>query len=124
MDPLSSTAIGITPKNVASSAGTLSTTPPAFNDPANNEIRPSGVIFRTTFSPFPGCVKYTFPALSTVIPNGLSIRACSAAPPSPAYPGVPFPAIVLIRPSVVTFRIRALKVSAIYRLPCPSTAIA
>ena len=102
----------------------MSTTPPAFTDPANSEIRPSGVIRRTTFSPFPGCVKYTFPTRSTVIPNGLSIRACTAAPPSPAYPGVPVPAIVLIRPSAVTFRIRALNVSAMYRFPCPSKAIA
>ena len=46
-----------------------------------------------------------------------------AAPPSPAVPKLPFPATVVIMfVPAVTFRIRLLFVSAIYRFPDESTA--
>ncbi len=55
------------------------------------------VIFRTKL--FAESAKYTFPEESNVIPVGPFNVALVASPPSPLYPAVPVPAIVLIMPA-------------------------
>ena len=62
------------------------------------------------------------PAPSTATPLGKSSRAAVAGPPSPPNPDSPEPATVVIIPAASTFRIRSLRVSAMKRLPAPSSA--
>src|ERR1035438_8574925 len=66
--------------------------------------------------------KLRTPLVSSPSPYGLFSCAAVAAPPSPAYPGAPVPAKVLITPAGETIRMRSFRLSATYRLPCPSTA--
>ena len=67
---------------------------------------------------------YRFPTASTAIPLGFDICAAVAAPPSPPKPSVPSPATVVINCVVtLTFRIRLLPESAIYRFPAESKAM-
>ncbi len=63
------------------------------------------------------------PALSNAIPVGFCSCALVARPPSPLNPGVPVPATVVMTPLVFTIRTRALRRSAIKRLPALSNAI-
>ena len=78
---------------------------------------------------------YRFPAPSTATPLG-SFKVELAAGPLPEYPGSPFPAIVDMMPLAVqlvpsinalvalaqTILTRLCRLSAMYRLPAPSTA--
>ena len=63
------------------------------------------------------------PALSNAMPVGFCSCALVARPPSPLNPGVPVPATVVMTPLVFTIRTRALRRSAIKRLPALSNAI-
>src|ERR1700743_136925 len=72
----------------------------------------------------PPSQKYTSPLLATVIEVGLLISAERAGPLSPLKPDVPFPAIVLMIPVLMSiFRIRLLWLSLIYKFPALSKAI-
>ena len=62
------------------------------------------------------------PTPSTATPAGKNSRAAVAGPPSPLKPLLPVPATVVMTPAVSTLRIRWFHVSAMKRLPAPSTA--
>ena len=86
--------------------------------PANVEIMPDELI-TLTLALF---VKYTLPP-DTTMPLVAFICAAVSGPPSPLYPEVPVPAIVVMMPDGSILRIRWLPSSAIYT-PDASTAIA
>src|SRR5579871_2203440 len=65
---------------------------------------------------------YTLPAASTATARGPLSMALVASPPSPEKPAWPFPATVVMVPPGVTWRMRLLLRSAMYRLPLESTA--
>ena len=62
------------------------------------------------------------PSASTATLDGPLSWAAVAGPPSPLKPPIPSPATVLMIPAELTLRMRWLKVSAMNRLPAPSTA--
>ena len=62
------------------------------------------------------------PAPSIARPPGSFSCALVAGPPSPEKPFVPSPATVVMIPAGKTLRMRLLPVSAMNRLPAPSTA--
>ncbi len=76
------------------------------------------VILRTTLKPPQQSPKYTFPAMSRLIPCGCKILAAVAWPLSPLYPEDPVPAIVVMTlVDAVILRTRWLLVSLKYTLP-------
>jgi hypothetical protein len=79
-----------------------------------------GVSLRTRW--FRLSATYRRPDPSSARPHGACSRAAAAKPPSPSKPASPVPAMVWMVPSAVTFRMAWLPVSAMYRLPSPSTA--
>ena len=94
------------------------------DEPTHTLVAPVGngtqVIERIRLLPISAI--YTLPLLSTATPSGTGISAEVGGPPSPPYPPIPLPAIVVIIPAALTFLIRLLPQSAIYTLPLPSTA--
>ena len=70
---------------------------------------------------FPTSAMRRLPAPSTARPPGEARRASAAGPPSPLKPYSPVPAIVVRVPEESTRRIRLFRLSAMKRLPAPST---
>src|SRR5436190_15538559 len=62
---------------------------------------------------------YTLPSGSTATPDGKLSWAAVAAPPSPLYPTEPFPAMVVITPAAVIFRIRDIGFVVVVRGSVP-----
>jgi len=105
-----------------SPAGQLWPLQGAFPVPATVVMAPSGETMR--IRPLPLSAMYTFPERSTFTSDGLLSSAAAAGPPSPEKQQLksPFPTTVSMIPSVVTFRMRALPLSAMYTFPWPSSA--
>src|SRR5215475_695119 len=82
--------------------------------PATVVIVPSRLIRRATL--LNESAMYRRPETSAAAAAG-ERHACVAGPPSPQNQAVPLPATVLMMPSAVTFRSRALTGSEMYRSP-------
>src|SRR5690349_16018889 len=81
--------------SIALVAGPPSPLNPATPVPATVEIAPVGETLRITW--FTASTIYMLPAASNTVSAGSYRLAFTAAPPSPLYPGAPFPATVTIK---------------------------
>src|ERR1035438_6570248 len=103
--PSESSARPVGPLSNADVAGPPSPPYPGPPVPAKVVITPWGEILRTT--EFPESATYRSPEVSGAIPTGPSSDASTAGPPSPEYPGRPFPAMVVTIPEDDIFRTRS-----------------
>src|SRR6266545_749852 len=96
---------------VAFRAGPPSPPKPQAPVPAKVEIMPVGETTRTAL--LASSDMYTPPSRPAATPLGLLKVAAVAGPPSPEFPQLPFPAIVVMMPPGDTLRILRATVSAI-----------